>query len=245
MSQEDTRRDEKRQKALERLRANRGKARVANKTKQEAKADEVKILIKDYRDSYRSHKDQLQEPENQQRDQPQTDTEKLDPQSLPKIAKASKWLQEKQEKTSEAIERLKESRKRFKEIRKAKKAESVTPKIEAEPAMLKMGAELITPEMEEAEEDIPSQVKLPKRQQLRHDLLSADFFKSASKWLSSINVEPRPSSSSIEEVEFLYKEAKLRYKVLKIMLDDTQKELDSFEVYLRMAKSTSKSASSD
>ena len=236
MSQEDTKIDEKRQRALERLRANRGKARVANKTRQEAKADEVKSLLKGYRDSYRSHKEQLEEPENQQKDQPQVDPEKLDPQSLPKIAKASQRLQEKQEKTSEAVERLKESRKRFKKARKAKQAESVTNKI---------GAELITPEMEEAEEDIPSQVKLPKRQQLRHDLLSADFFKSASQWLSSINVEPRLSSSSIEEVEFLYKEAKLRYKVLKIMLDDTQKELDSFEVYLRMAKSTSESASSD
>lgn len=221
MSQEDTKIDEKRQKALERLRANRGKTRVANKTKQEAKADQVNILIKDYRDIYRSHKDQLTKTENLQ----ETETQ-VDPEQLPKIAKVARRLQEKEEKTSEAVERLKEARKRLKQVRKAKQIELTTPKTEAE-------------------EHLPPQVQLPKRQQLRQDILTADFFKSASQWLSSINAEPRLSSSSIEEVEFLYKEAKYRYKALKIMLEDTQRELDSFEVYLRMAKSTSESESTN
>ncbi|MEM9005198.1 MAG: hypothetical protein AAGE59_16960 [Cyanobacteria bacterium P01_F01_bin.86] len=214
--------NEKRQKALEKLRANRGKERVASKTRQEIKADSVNALIRGYHDAYRSHKEPFQELTGLQATATSETAEKIAPEDLPEVAKAARSLQRKESEAAAAIERLKDARQRLKQVRKVKQTEPIAP-------------------TDETAGDVAATVELPKRQQVRQDLLTADFFKSASQWLNTVSADPRLSSSSVEEVETLYKEAKYRYKVLKIMLEDTQRELDSFEVYLRMAKSASTS----
>lgn len=222
MTEERQRLEQKRQKALERLRANRGKQRAAAETRQQAKADAVKVLLKDYRDAYRQQKVQIQASEESQT--VQTPTE---PEQLPRLLKASEKVKEKEQKTAEAAERLKEARQRFKQAKQARQAGGEGGR--------------------ETEEQEPADTPTPtvKRSQLRHDLLSADFFQTASKWLSSMKSGPHLSSTPVEEVEFLYKQAKLRYKALKIMLEDTQRELDGFEAYLRVAKSVEESKETD
>lgn len=221
--------DEKRQRALERLRANRGKERTVSNSTPDVKADSVKVLIKGFREGYRSYKDELAatEPsEEVQVSSPEDADSEVTPESLPRVAKAVQRLQEKEQNTVAAIARLKEARQRLKQIRKERQDRQATSVAgEAEPSS--------------------AETEPPKRQQIRQDLLTADFFKGASEWLNTIGTDPRLSSSSIEEVEALYKEAQYRQRVLKIMLEDTQRELDSFEVYLRMARAAAQPEASE
>lgn len=215
MSTEPTPLDEKREKALQRLRGNRGKERTGTTSRQEAKADGVKVLLKDYRDVYREQKAEFQKTEGYE--PPPLPAE---PEELPKFAKASDRLKEKEAALAESVNRLKEARQRFKEAKESRKLAPEPP------------AALKTPESDGEQE-----AGAAKRQNLRKDMLSADFFKSASQWLGSIRAEPHLSSTSLEEIETLYQQAKYRYKVMKILLEDTQRELDGFEAYLRMAQS--------
>jgi hypothetical protein len=212
MTQDPKSLDEKRTKALQRLRGNRGKERSSSENRQKAKGDSATLLLKEYRDGYRQEKKQLQEAE---------EIEILeavqDPEQLPRLMKAADRLQEKEDTSAEALQRLKDVRQRIKQARQAKQAQ--------------------LNQLEAKELTNPSAPPL-KHQQLLQDALSADFFKSASQWLGNIRSDPHLSSTPLEEIELLYDQAKYRYKVLKLLLDDTQKELDSFEAYLRMAKSS-------
>jgi hypothetical protein len=217
MSQEPGNLEEKRQKALQKLRSNRGKDRPPGESRQKAKADGVKVLLKDFRDTYRAKRDLLQDPELVEK----TKVEVEDPQQLPRISKALKRLQEKDEKTTEAAQRLKEARQRFKATKEQYKQEE-----QKSPTEIR--------EESEVTDEAPA-----KRQKLRQDLLSADFFKTASKWLGSVRTDPELTSTPVEEVEFLHKQAVYRHKVLKIMLDDTQREIDALESYLKIANSVS------
>lgn len=216
MSQDPNKLEEKRQKALQKLRANRGKDRPPGESRQKAKADGVKVLLKDFRDTYRAKRDLLQDPELVEK----TKVEVEDPQQLPRISKSLKRLEEKEEKTAEAVQRLKEARQRFKATKESQKQQE------------QQSAEEVRDS--EVSEEAPG-----KRQKLRQDLLSADFFKTASKWLGSVRTDPELTSTPVEEVEFLHKQALYRYKVLKIMLEDTQREIDALESYLKIANSVS------
>jgi hypothetical protein len=224
MTQDHDSLDKKRQKALDRLRNNRGKERSGGENRQKGKGDTATLLLKEYRDSYRQEKKQIQESEG-------VETPEIvqDPEQLPRLQKASDRLKEKEEQSSEAVQRLKDMRQRLKQAKQARQAKLQSLETE----------DLQEEVARESTSELPAG-KPVKRQQLRQDVLSADFFKSASQWLGTIRSEPHLSSTSLEEIESLYDQAKYRYKVLKILLEDTQRELDGFEAYLRMAQSSVK-----
>ena len=73
--------------------------------------------------------------------------------------------------------------------------------------------------------------------QLLQDALSTNFFEQTTKWLASSAHEPYFSSTPAEEIEEIYQQVKYRHKVLKVMLEATQKELDNLQLHLHNIKS--------
>lgn len=81
------------------------------------------------------------------------------------------------------------------------------------------------------------------QQRLVSQLLSEDFLENTKLWLSSTSDPAKEqSSTSLEELESCHKQVKHRMKVLKVLLEDTQKELDHVELQLRAAKSVAQIA---
>jgi len=56
------------------------------------------------------------------------------------------------------------------------------------------------------------------------------------EWLGSVDADYLPSSSTPEELERLRDRAEYRLRVLKIMLSETQKELDALMIAIRAAE---------
>lgn len=75
-----------------------------------------------------------------------------------------------------------------------------------------------------------------KRQQLINDALATDFFRNTMQWLGNMDTEPEFSSSSLEEIEALQKQAQYRHKVLQVLLEETQTELDFLRSHIENLK---------
>lgn len=75
------------------------------------------------------------------------------------------------------------------------------------------------------------------QQQLVSQLLSSDFLKNTQLWLSS-TAEPdkEATSTSLEELEGCQNQVKYRLKVLQILSQETQRELENLELQIRIAK---------
>lgn len=208
---------EKRKNALAKLQGNRGKDRLVTENRQAVKAEGINLLVKEYREHSPSAKEKK---ENLDSSLAQGEIQDVQLENLPKIAKATGKIKKKKEQTTEAVERVKETRQKLKKIREAKQQQQDESELETK--------------------NIQDQVRQPvNRHQLKQDLLNADFWQQASQWLSGINTDIHLSSTPPEEIELLHKQAKHRYKALKLMLDDTQKELDAFEAYFRNIQSFS------
>ena len=83
------------------------------------------------------------------------------------------------------------------------------------------------------------------QQQLIGQLLSEDFLENTRLWLSSTeDPEKEQPSTSVEELEDCQKQVKYRMKVLKVLLAETQGELDYVELQLRAARGSLQSSSS-
>lgn len=201
---------EKRKQALQKLQSNRGKKRSKIESNSKTKTDGTNLLAQDF---IKQNHEQTQKLENSDLDSQNTDIQEIKPVNLPKIAQASAKVQDKQERTTQAVRRLQENRQKIKEIRKLKQQEQTSSSGE--------------------NKTIFEQNNQQSRHQLKQDLLTADFWQQASQWLSSINTDIHLSSTPTEEIELLYKQAKHRYQALKLMLEDTEKELDAFEAYFR------------
>ncbi|GEM_PF-4842324 len=209
MTQEKNSLQEKRQKALEKLQSNRGKKRTVTPPTINKKTEGL-YLFTNNNQEITEITDDLNSISQE------IDINELKPDSLPKIAKASVTVKKRQEKMTEAIKRLKETRQKIKKNRKEKQQKQEV--------------------QDKFSEDQNLEVN---RHQLKQDILTADFWQQASQWLSGINTDIYLSSTPKEEIELLYKQAKHRYKALKLMLEDTEKELDAFEAYFRNLDSLS------
>lgn len=93
---------------------------------------------------------------------------------------------------------------------------------------------------EEEEEELTFEsTQVSKRQQLINDALATDFFRNTMQWLGSMDSDPEFSSTSVEEMEELKQQAQYRYKALKVMLEETQRELDFIELQIQNRQSFS------
>ncbi len=95
-------------------------------------------------------------------------------------------------------------------------------------------------DQEEEEEELTFEsTQVSKRQQLINDALATDFFQNTMQWLGSMDSDPEFSSTSVEEMEELKQQAQYRYKALKVMLEETQRELDFIELQIQNRQSFS------
>lgn len=247
MTQNSSNEAEKRQKALERLRERRGAGRTSGGDRREAEVDAAKLLIKGYRkqrslgqdiqpieeittaiadsssvpliDTLEASSLVLEDPEEFEEQVPelQADAEEVVPR---KITKVSKRLAKQDQAGNEALDRLK----KILQARRARQKQVLL-------------ADLASEESEIAESEISDSASLKisgmERQQLLSSILSTDFLQNATQWLSSAPTDPELTSSSLEEIEALYKQSKYRYKVLSVLMDASQKELEAIELYMR------------
>jgi len=85
--------------------------------------------------------------------------------------------------------------------------------------------------------DSLSSAQTERRQQLISELLSADFLENTQLWLTKVEDSSELSSTSLEELEEYRRQVIYRMKVLKVMLENTQGELDKLEVQIRAIQS--------
>ena len=85
-----------------------------------------------------------------------------------------------------------------------------------------------------------SSLPINKNLQLLQDALSTNFFEQTTQWLASSAAEPDFSSTPVEEIEEIYQQVKYRHKVLKVMLEATQKELDHLQLHIKNIKNYQK-----
>lgn len=89
----------------------------------------------------------------------------------------------------------------------------------------------------ETHESLSSPASTERRQQLISELLSADFLQNTQLWLTKIEDGSELSSTSLEELEEYRRQVIYRMKVLNVMLENTQSELDKLDVQIRAIKS--------
>jgi len=89
----------------------------------------------------------------------------------------------------------------------------------------------------ETHDSLSSPASTERRQQLISELLSADFLENTQLWLTKVEDSSELSSTSLEELEEYRRQVIYRMKVLKIMLENTQSELDKLEVQIRAIQS--------
>jgi hypothetical protein len=88
--------------------------------------------------------------------------------------------------------------------------------------------------------DIDSSFSPVVQQQLVRQLLSSDFLKNTQLWLSSTTEsEKEMASTSLEELGECQKQVKYRLRVLQVLQQETQRELDHLELQIRMAQNSS------
>jgi hypothetical protein len=75
-----------------------------------------------------------------------------------------------------------------------------------------------------------------KHQELMAEVLSAHFQDNIKLWVSSVDSKLELSSTSLAEIEQYQQEVQYRHKLLKVMLDTTQKELNELEIHIRALK---------
>ena len=114
---------EKRKQALQKLQSNRGKKRSKIESNSKTKTDGTNLLAQDF---IKQNHEQTQKLENSDLDSQNTDIQEIKPVNLPKIAQASAKVQDKQERTTQAVRRLQENRQKIKEIRKLKQQEQTS-----------------------------------------------------------------------------------------------------------------------
>ena len=76
-----------------------------------------------------------------------------------------------------------------------------------------------------------------KRQEFLQEVVSAHFKNNIQSWLSSVDPELGLSSTPLEELEQRRQEVQYRHKLLQVMLEATQRELDELELHVRAQKS--------
>ncbi|MFK8183943.1 MAG: hypothetical protein AB8B99_11260 [Phormidesmis sp.] len=85
--------------------------------------------------------------------------------------------------------------------------------------------------------DLAAEFSPATQHRLISQLLSEDFLENTKLWLSSTSDPAKEQpSTSVAELESCHKQIKYRMKVLKVLLEDTQKELDHMELQLRAAR---------
>lgn len=217
---------EKRKKALEKLRENIGKSELKFESLSQAVKENIGLFanIKEDEEIIEFAND-LDFDEDEDNSEISEEEIIINLAKSPNIGKAKQKIEDKQAKLRESSQRLKETRAKIREIRKQHQQQ---PKL----------SDLQQQEKNEKTENISEEeIHHINRHQLKEDLLTVDFWQQASQWLSSISTDIHLNSSPPEEVELLYKQAKHRYKALQLMLEDTQRELDAFEVYFRNLES--------
>jgi hypothetical protein len=75
-----------------------------------------------------------------------------------------------------------------------------------------------------------------KRQDLMGEILSTHFQENIKSWVSSVDPKLELSSTPLAEIEQYQQEVQYRHKLLKVMLDATQKELNEIEIHIRALK---------
>lgn len=195
--------EEKRQRALQRLRENRGKQRLRDLSAQKPEVESTQLLLKSY-----PTPEQLQAQLNFSDVIPSSD----EVEQLSRFAKVQEQVYQREEEAIEAIGRLKQ----FLQGRPQNSSA-----IEASPSEL-----------------TPTPIDTGK-QQFLEDTLSTNFFQDAIHWLTRVDTELDFSSTPLEEIEELYQKVKYRHKVLQMMLNDTQKELDHIQLHIQNLKSLS------
>lgn len=205
--------DEKRNEALERLRKRRGSARKTTHDKvQGGDLDHIQLVIKTYKSRKASQEAEL-DIEQAASDVVYSDESPLKQEpsnEVAKVARHRRKINKRDEKAGAAV-------KRWKEFMEARAEQTMADSIG--------GAPLTT----------VSQID---RRKMVSDLLSVDFLENTQHWLSSAKGEPDYSSTPLEEVEELYRQTQYRHKVLKVLTDLNQQNLDAIELYMRNAKIT-------
>jgi hypothetical protein len=241
MTQESGNEVEKRQKALQRLRERRGTGRAASIDRRDNELLAAKMLIKGFRQYKGEDQDVLPseeitneileasavipaEFEELESLAVPAETEDNMPQTgIPqRIAKVSKRLEQQDKEAVEAIQKMKLVLQESNARHKQKALERAT----LEHAQ----------EKPEVSESAYSKISPAERQQLLTSLLSTDFLQNTTQWLSSAPTDPEISSSSPEEIEALHKRSKYRLKVLTVLMDTAQRELEAIELYRRNAQ---------
>ncbi|WP_016950655.1 hypothetical protein [Anabaena sp. PCC 7108] len=98
------------------------------------------------------------------------------------------------------------------------------------------------PEPEEngsaSEENLSStKTDASQRKELLQDVMSDHFRNNLKSWISSVDPDLGVSSTSVAELEEQQQEIEYRYKMLKLLLNITQEELNKIEISIRAAKS--------
>ncbi|MBK1989430.1 hypothetical protein A0J48_018135 [Sphaerospermopsis aphanizomenoides BCCUSP55] len=75
------------------------------------------------------------------------------------------------------------------------------------------------------------------RKELLEDLISDHFRNNLKSWITSVDPDLGVSSTSLVELEEHQQEIEYRYKILKLLLDITQQELNKIEIHIRASKS--------
>jgi hypothetical protein len=68
------------------------------------------------------------------------------------------------------------------------------------------------------------------------EILSTHFQENIKSWVSSVDPKLELSSTPLAEIEQYQQEVQYRHKLLKVMLDATQKELNEIEIHIRALK---------
>jgi hypothetical protein len=244
MAQESNDLQEKRQKALQKLRARHGQERSPKVNAQQVKTEEMQLLLKGFKSQRQQQnteafietetlvEDEIDRSERSDLVQDQDETDVLmssrgetDPglipvlveddatatPELPKILRVRRKVIQQDQQIAEAFQKLRQ----ILQARRRKAQQDSASGVQEE-ALTRLSAR--------------------ERQQLVSDLLSSQFLDNAFQWLSSAKTGPELSSSSLEEVEAIYQQSRYRYRVLKAMLDESEKELDTIELHLRMMR---------
>lgn len=84
----------------------------------------------------------------------------------------------------------------------------------------------------------PPPITMPEteRKQMFSDLLTVDFMEHTRNWLSSAPGDSDLSTSSLDEVEAIYKQAQYRKKVIDLLQEMNERELDAMDLYLHVAR---------
>jgi hypothetical protein len=245
MAQESSNLSDKRQQALQRLRNRRGSGRTSTVNWRDTEVEEAKFLVKGYKAQKSLNRDaEVIEPEEAElQAQPEIIEHQAEPEvaGIEEVVKVSEPTEE-EESAAELVhtptlkpETEQQLPKKISRVAKRLNKQEQTGLEALERLKNIMQSRRVRQKQlaAEGQSDLVVQLSQVERQQLLGDLLSTDFLQNTTQWLSSAPVDPELTSSSPQEIEAIHKQVLYRHRVLKVMLDATQQELDGIELYLR------------